>query len=111
MNVQVRPIGSKRDHDAALKEVGRLWGAKAGTSEGDRLNVLVAAIRENDRKSHTMPNVPHAAAVSEIASSSSHHDRLGVKGTEAAGRLSAAVSIPDHLLRRSTPLLSCQIVS
>ena len=28
---EVRPIRSKRDHAAALKEVERLWGAKAGT--------------------------------------------------------------------------------
>lgn len=34
---EVRPIRSKRDHAAALKEVERLWGAKAGTRDGDRL--------------------------------------------------------------------------
>ena len=40
----VRPIRSKRDHAAALKEVERLWGAKAGTRDGDRLDVLVTLI-------------------------------------------------------------------
>jgi hypothetical protein len=34
------PIRSKRDYEAALKEVERLWGAKAGTRHGDRLDVL-----------------------------------------------------------------------
>ena len=41
---EVRPIRSKRDHAAALKEVERLWGAKAGTRDGDRQDVLVTLI-------------------------------------------------------------------
>jgi HTH-type transcriptional regulator/antitoxin HigA len=41
---EVRPIRSKRDHAEALKAVERLWGAKAGTRHGDRLDVLVTLI-------------------------------------------------------------------
>ncbi|MEA2876345.1 MAG: HTH-type transcriptional regulator / antitoxin HigA [Hyphomicrobiales bacterium] len=44
MKNHVRPIRSKKDHEAALKEVGRLWGAKLGTPEGDRLDVLATLI-------------------------------------------------------------------
>jgi HTH-type transcriptional regulator/antitoxin HigA len=44
MAAEVKPIRSKRDYDAALKEVARLWGAKAGTPEGDRLDVLATLI-------------------------------------------------------------------
>jgi len=44
MTIEVRPIRTKRDYEAALKEVERLWGAKAGTSEGDRLDVLATLI-------------------------------------------------------------------
>ena len=44
MRSEVRPIRTKRDHEAALKEVERLWGAKSGTSEGDRLDVLATLI-------------------------------------------------------------------
>src|SRR5215468_12189679 len=44
MTIEVRPIRTKRDHDAARKEVERLWGAKANTSEGDRLDVLATLI-------------------------------------------------------------------
>jgi HTH-type transcriptional regulator / antitoxin HigA len=40
----VKPIRSKRDYEAALKEVERLWGAKMGTREGDRLDVLATLI-------------------------------------------------------------------
>jgi HTH-type transcriptional regulator/antitoxin HigA len=41
---EVRPIRSKRDHAEALKAVEQLWGAKAGTRHGDRLDVLVTLI-------------------------------------------------------------------
>jgi HTH-type transcriptional regulator / antitoxin HigA len=44
MAAEVRPIRTKRDYEAALKEVERLWGAKAGTAEGDRLDVLATLI-------------------------------------------------------------------
>lgn len=46
MATKVKPIRSKRDHKAALKEVDRVWGAKLGTPEGDRLDVLHYAIAE-----------------------------------------------------------------
>jgi HTH-type transcriptional regulator/antitoxin HigA len=44
MKNSVRPIRSKKDYEAALKEVERLWGAKLGTPEGDRLDVLATLI-------------------------------------------------------------------
>ena len=44
MKNSVRPIRSKKDYEAALKEVERLWGAKLGTREGDRLDVLATLI-------------------------------------------------------------------
>src|SRR5438477_4497622 len=44
MTAEVRPIRTKLDYEAALKDVERLWGAKAGTSEGDRLDVLATLI-------------------------------------------------------------------
>jgi HTH-type transcriptional regulator/antitoxin HigA len=44
MKGEVKPIRTGRDYQAALKEVERLWGAKAGTAEGDRLDVLATLI-------------------------------------------------------------------
>ncbi len=44
MAPELKPIRTKRDYEAALKEVERLWGAKAGTAEGDRLDVLATLI-------------------------------------------------------------------
>jgi len=44
MSINVRPIRNGADHAAALAEVKRLWGAKAGTPDGDRLDVLATLI-------------------------------------------------------------------
>ena len=41
---ELKPIRSMADYEAALAEVERLWGAKAGTPRGDRLDVLATLI-------------------------------------------------------------------
>src|ERR1019366_2379835 len=54
MTADVRPIRTKRDHEAALKEVERLWGAKAGTSDGDRLDVLATLVDAYETEHYPM---------------------------------------------------------
>jgi len=41
---EVKPIRTEDDYAAAIAEAKRLWGAKAGTPEGDRLDVLATLI-------------------------------------------------------------------
>ena len=40
----VRPIRTEADYETALSELAELWGAKAGTHRGDRLDVLATLI-------------------------------------------------------------------
>jgi HTH-type transcriptional regulator/antitoxin HigA len=54
MATEVKPIRSKRDHEAALEEVERLWGAKVGTREGDRLDVLATLIDAYETEHYPM---------------------------------------------------------
>ncbi len=51
---EVRPIRTKRDYEAALNEVDRLWGAKAGTRDGDRLDVLATLIDAYEAEHYPM---------------------------------------------------------
>jgi HTH-type transcriptional regulator / antitoxin HigA len=44
MKNSLKPIRNKKDYEAALKQVERLWGARLGTEEGDRLDVLATLI-------------------------------------------------------------------
>ncbi len=52
MTVEVKPIRSAADHASALAEVKRLWGAKVGTREGDRLDVLATLIDAYEAERH-----------------------------------------------------------
>ena len=51
---EVRPIRSEADYETALAEAQRLWGAKAGTPEGDRLDVLATLIDAYESEHHPM---------------------------------------------------------
>lgn len=44
MTDKLKPIRTKADYRRALAEVERLWGAKAGTPRGDRLDILATLI-------------------------------------------------------------------
>jgi len=51
---EVRPIRTKRDYGAALEEVERLWGAKSGTRDGDRLDVFATLIDAYEAEHYPM---------------------------------------------------------
>ena len=44
MATELKPIRSNANYKAALAEAERLWGAKSGTPNGDRLDVLATLI-------------------------------------------------------------------
>jgi HTH-type transcriptional regulator / antitoxin HigA len=54
MKGELRPIRSEADYDEALAEVERLWGAKCGTTNGDRFDVLVTLIEAYEDKHYPM---------------------------------------------------------
>ena len=51
-NMNVHQIRTEADYDAALGEVEKLWGSKAGTADGDRLDVLLVLIDDYESKHH-----------------------------------------------------------
>jgi HTH-type transcriptional regulator/antitoxin HigA len=40
----LKPIKTDTDHEAALLEIERLWDAREGTAEGDRLEILMTLV-------------------------------------------------------------------
>jgi HTH-type transcriptional regulator / antitoxin HigA len=56
--MEIKPIRTKRDCVAALKEIERLFNAKPGTADGDRLEVLTTLIEAYEEKHHaiSLPN-------------------------------------------------------
>jgi len=55
--MKVKPIKTERDHARALKEIEELWGAKEGTTNGDRLDVLTTLVEAYERVHHVI-NAP-----------------------------------------------------
>ena len=53
--MEIKPVRNAREHKAALAEVERLWDAKPGTSEHDRLDVLVTLIEAYEDKHEPIP--------------------------------------------------------
>ena len=48
--MNIKPIRTKADYRAALKDIEALMGAKANTADGERLDVLVTLIEAYERK-------------------------------------------------------------
>ncbi len=52
--MEIKPIRNDADYEAALREIERLWGAKDGTPEGDRLDVLTTLVEAYEEKHFPM---------------------------------------------------------
>lgn len=48
--MEIKPIRNNVDHERALRQIQRLWGAKEGTAEGDKLDVLVTLVDAYESK-------------------------------------------------------------
>ncbi len=49
---ELKPVRNERDHAEAMGEIERLWGAPAGTPEGDRLDILAALVDAYEAEHH-----------------------------------------------------------
>jgi len=52
--MNIKPVRTKADHRAALKEIESLMSARANTAEGERLDVLVTLVEAYERKHFPM---------------------------------------------------------
>ena len=53
--MDIRPIKTEADYQAALEEIERLFGAALDTSEGDRLEVLTTLVEAYEDKHYAIP--------------------------------------------------------
>jgi HTH-type transcriptional regulator/antitoxin HigA len=54
MSPKAKPICSKSEHEAALREIDRLWNAEVGTPEGDHLDELVTQVEAYEDEHYPM---------------------------------------------------------
>ena len=118
--MEIKPIRTKADYERSLREVERLWGARQGTLEGDRLDVLATLVDayENEHFSIDQPEPIDAirfrleqqgldsrALIGIIGSRSRVHEVMTGKralSLEMIRRLHQRFGIPADVLIRPT---------
>ncbi len=55
--MNLKPIKTDADHEAALIEIERLWNAREGTANGDRLEILMTLV-EAYEETHFQMDMP-----------------------------------------------------
>jgi HTH-type transcriptional regulator/antitoxin HigA len=48
--MEIKPIRTKADYERTIREIERVWGAKQGTPDGDRLDVLATLVEAYEQK-------------------------------------------------------------
>src|SRR5919109_1083326 len=51
---RLKPIKTKADYARAMAEIEKLWGAKSGTPEGDRLDILATLVDAYESEHYPM---------------------------------------------------------
>ena len=56
MTMELKPVRSKKEHQAALKEIEALWSAKHGSPAADRLEVLSLLVERYEQEHFPIPD-------------------------------------------------------
>ena len=60
--MDIQPIKTEKDYEAALQLIGELWDSEEGTAESDRLDILITLVDAYEQINHTIyPPDPIAA--------------------------------------------------
>ena len=60
--MDIQPIKTEKDYDAALQAIEELWDSDEGTPEGDRVEILITLVDAYEQKNHPIyPPDPVAA--------------------------------------------------
>jgi HTH-type transcriptional regulator/antitoxin HigA len=124
--VEVSPIRSEQDYEAALAEIEPLMSAHPGTAEGDRLDVLVTLVQAYEAEHHAV-EAPDPISLLQFVMEQRGLDRaalqpmIGNRGRvsevmarkrpltlEMIRRLQAGLGLPADVLVRPYPLFPRQ---
>jgi HTH-type transcriptional regulator / antitoxin HigA len=92
--MDIRPIRNRRDHLWALREVERLWGARSGTSDADKLDILATLIDAYEAKHHPIdPPDPIDAILFRM-------EQMGLTRNDLANLVGSRARVSEVLNRR-----------
>ncbi len=61
--MDIRPIRTDAEHEAALREIEALWGAAEGSAEGDRLDVISTLVEVYEDKRWPIDEIDPVEAI------------------------------------------------
>ena len=94
--MEIRPIRTDKDHGTALAEIEALWGARDGTPEGDRLEVLVTLVEAYEDRRWPVADMDPIEAI-EAAMAHDGHSRADLARVIGQSRAT-------EILQRRRPL-------
>ena len=94
--MNIKPIKSDADHEAALREIEQLWGATEGSVEGDRLDVLVTLADAYEERRWPLEELDPVEAI-EAAMAHDGHSRADLAALIGKNRAT-------EILKRQRPL-------
>ena len=53
--MEIKPIKTEADYEAALKEIERLWGSSHGSPDGDKLDILATLVEAYEEEHYPIP--------------------------------------------------------
>ena len=92
--MDIRPIRDETDYDAALAEIDRLMDARAGTPDGDRLDVLTTLVEAYEARHHPI-EAPDAIATLEY-----FMEQRGITRADLVPLLGSPSRVADILARK-----------
>lgn len=93
----IAPIRDEAGHRAALSEIERLWGAAAGTPDGDCLDVLMALVDDYERTTWPDEDLDPVDAILARMENSGHTRKDFEKLIGSSGRASEILNRKRHL--------------
>ena len=94
--MNIKPIKTDADHDAALREIEALWGAADNTPEGDRLDVLATLVEAYEERRWPIGEMDPVEAI-EAAMAHDGHTRADLAALIGNSRAT-------EVLKRRRPL-------
>jgi HTH-type transcriptional regulator/antitoxin HigA len=95
--MSLKPIRTRADHSRAIAEIERLMGAKRGSPQADRLEVLAALVTAYET-AHDSIELPEPIEAIEA-----HMEERGLEQTDLA-RLLGSRSLASAILNRKRPM-------
>ena len=98
--MEIHPIRNQHDHAEALREIERLWGARARTPEADKLEVLVTLVDAYEAKHHPIdPPDPIDAILFRL-------EQMGLTRADLVNIIGSRARVSEVLNRRRPPSIT-----